>query len=275
MERIESYDQVREAITSVKNLTRGYITNFYPDKERINLWIAKKLLNIGYFKDSVYITRQNTGFINFFYITTDHGSLEKLLEKTGTDLLGELTVTDIIGFDPELTKIREIFHKNGQFDYTSLQRMSKTANTESFTFRDPRVREAEVTDATEILALLDTYFDPLAEQLPLLEEIVNLAEKKTVKIIKDNGEIIGFTIYELTGLTSYLRYWFVHPDHRDKNIGSVLLRAYFSESNSARRQLFWVIRSNENAIKRYVHYGYKTEQLLDCIMINKNIKYEG
>ncbi|MBA4320402.1 MAG: N-acetyltransferase, partial [Flavobacterium sp.] len=46
------------------------------------------------------------------------------------------------------------------------------------------------------------------------------------------------------------------------------------KGRNTKRQLFWVIKSNENAIKRYLHYGFKEEKMYNFVMINKNIRYE-
>ena len=70
----------------------------------------------------------------------------------------------------------------------------------------------------------------------------------------------------MNATTHYLRYWFTHPDFRDKKVGSRLLRRFFEEGRDTKRQLFWVIRSNENAIKRYRHYGFAEENMFDFVM---------
>ena len=89
-------------------------------------------------------------------------------------------------------------------------------------------------------------------------------------VYKEEGEIIGFVIFESSRSTHYLRYWFVHPKHRDKKIGSILLKTFFYEGRNTRRQLFWVITDNENAVKRYEHYGFKNEAMKDYVL-TKNI----
>ena len=73
---------------------------------------------------------------------------------------------------------------------------------------------------------------------------------------------------EMNATTLYLRYWFTHPDFRDRKVGSRLLRRFFEEGKDTKRQLFWVIRSNKNAIKRYRHYGFKEENMLDFVLRN-------
>ena len=53
------------------------------------------------------------------------------------------------------------------------------------------------------------------------------------------------------------------------------MNKYFNLSSNARRFIFWVISTNENAIKRYEHYGYSKENLYDYVFINKELKYNA
>ena len=133
---------------------------------------------------------------------------------------------------------------------------------------------ARLYHAESIFTLLNEYFDPIAEQLPDIDEIYEWIEEEHIIISETNGKIQGFIIYDLIGLTSYLRYWFVDPLYRNMKIGSSLLNKYFENSKNTKRQLFWVIQSNENAIMRYKHYGFKPENLIDVIMINREVSYE-
>ena len=38
-----------------------------------------------------------------------------------------------------------------------------------------------------------------------------------------------------------------------------------------KRQMHWVISTNDNAIKRYKHYGYIAESLYDYVLLNKKV----
>jgi GNAT superfamily N-acetyltransferase len=87
--------------------------------------------------------------------------------------------------------------------------------------------------------------------------------------------IAGFIIYQLVGVTLYLRYWFVSPLFRDRKFGSKLFNYFLLKGKDSKRQLFWVIQTNENAISRYKHYGFKEEKIYNFVLTNKNIKYEG
>ncbi len=134
---------------------------------------------------------------------------------------------------------------------------------------------AKRTNAVTILKYFNEYFDPVCEQIPLVEEINRWIDNGQMVIYSLDGiSIQGFLIFEKIGQTAFLRYWFVHPEYRDKKVGSALIQFFFKECISTKRQIFWVIRSNTNAIKRYEHYGFKPESMVDDIFINRNISYE-
>jgi ribosomal protein S18 acetylase RimI-like enzyme len=137
-----------------------------------------------------------------------------------------------------------------------------------------KICRATEEQAKEVHSLLNTYFDKRTEQIPYVEELQAIAENNQILLYIDNGRIAGFVVYEMSKMSLYLRYWFVHPNFRERGIGSELLKQFFYDGRDTKRQQLWVICSNENAIKRYVHYGFNEENLFDFVITNKNIKYE-
>ena len=114
--------------------------------------------------------------------------------------------------------------------------------------------------------LLHQFFNEKTEQIPFAEELEGYAKEGHILVCEESSNLAGFLIYEINATTIYLRYWFTLPDFRDKKVGSRLLRRFFEEGKNTKRQLFWVIRNNENAIKRYKHYGFAEENMYDFIM---------
>jgi ribosomal protein S18 acetylase RimI-like enzyme len=274
---LTSVDSILSIITRIKTLNKGNLTNFFLDIPKSDLWIKLNLILYEEIGETVFIFRNNQGFYNLFYITTDITTFKRDFEVFCRNNLIDIFVVDIVGRIQDIEEIKSIFTQAGFFKYTSLVRMSKiqTQNENSHSDKET-IFYSGANDQSRIFDLLQIYFDPYAEQLPLIDEIISWSKNKNILIYSDdNFTIQGFLIYELKGLTSYLRYWFVHPDYRDKKIGSALLRKFLAESSSSKRQLFWVIESNDNAIKRYEHYGFSKETLVDCIMINRNIYYGG
>jgi ribosomal protein S18 acetylase RimI-like enzyme len=274
---VYSIETILSIVKQVKDHKRGYLTNFFMDVARMERWIKLDLVVYEELGETAFICRKNQDFYNLFFITTDIPVLSRDIDLFFNKYSNELFVIDIIGKARDVLNIKTILVRNGFFQYTSLVRMSKV-NQENYpeeaNFK--YLSYADKPKGLEVHWLLQKYFDPYAEQLPLIEEIYIWTSKNGIIIYSDDNQTIqGFLIFELIGQTSYLRYWFVHPDHRGKKIGSTLLHSFFADGRDAKRQLFWVIESNDNAIKRYEHFGFKKEELFDYILINKNIVYEG
>ena len=131
---------------------------------------------------------------------------------------------------------------------------------------DSSVRFASEDDLPLISEQLHLFFDERTEQIPYYEELKEYTKQGHILACEENGDLAGFLIFELNATTIYLRYWFTHPDFRDKKVGSRLLRRFFEEGKDTKRQLFWVIRTNENALMRYRHYGFSEENMFDYVM---------
>jgi ribosomal protein S18 acetylase RimI-like enzyme len=274
MDEINSFLEVQNAIKSIKDYGNGFITNFYPEVDKVNSWIDNGHFHKKIIGETVFFLREEAEFSYLFYCSTSKVTLNHSLFQLNNILDGIHLVADIIGKDPEVQSIIQVFKKNNFYLYTTLKRMSRSVSVDETRKPFPGIKEAQMSHADIIFKLLHQYFDPIAEQLPSLKEISNWIRLNHLILIEEKGEILGFVIFDLIGVTSYLRYWFVHPQHRNRKIGSGLLNEYFNKSAGTKRQLFWVIQSNDNAINRYLHYGFQSEKLFDYIMTNKNIHYE-
>ena len=266
MDKITSYDQIQHFVNEIRRMRSGYLTNFYLDMARCEFLIGHKLLSSVSVGKSFFIFQEDHDFYHLFYLTTNP---EQLKEDLDSLLIGcdHILTVDLIGAGQNLGLLKRVFESNKFSPYNKLVRMSRLSEdsfeqegllTSSYALKE---------DAQSITDLLNLYFDPYCEQIPMLEEIENYILKKQVLIIEIEDIIAGFIIFELNGLTSYLRYWFVDQEYRDKKLGSSLLKRYFYESRDTKRQLFWVIETNENAVKRYKHFSFKEENMYDEILI--------
>ena len=130
------------------------------------------------------------------------------------------------------------------------------------------VIHASMADCRLVYSALQKDFDPICEQLPSLREIKDYAQREQLLLIKDGEKLCGFLIFELSGKTSwYLRYWYTSPEYRNQRIGAKLLQTALTIGKETKRQQLWVISDNDNAIKRYEHYGFKKESINDYVLI--------
>lgn len=274
MIKVENSQQLINVVNSIRGLKKGYITNFYFDVAKTELLVSHGLLYVDNYDEVTFILKKNNDCFNVYYCATKVDMLEAALRRFNEKYCGICLLFDIVGSSKQCTLIRSAFDSNGFFEYVSLVRMARITPNEDLNYcRDSCVGFATEQDAVIVHQLLLAHFDYRAEQLPMLDEIVTFAMKSQLLVYKQGAEVLGFVVFENTMSTLYLRYWFALPLYRDKKIGSALLREFFNQGVTTKRQLFWVIQSNDNAIKRYRHYGFEPEDMFDYVLVNKEIKY--
>ncbi len=273
MKLIKSYDEVMLGIKLIRDFKESYLTNFFPNKELLNLWIDKKILYIiDTLEGAVFFVKKNDEFNSLYFAAKSEDSLSNAIGALSFIVGKSCNVVDIIGKGNSLNSMVDIFTNNNFTEYTRFTRMYRLIDEKCISFDDSDIVNANEDDVNELKFLLDKYFDNKSEQIPFEEEILRWIKKGHVFVKRNQGnrEICGFVIFDIIGVTSYLRYWFVHPEHRDKKIGSKLLKKFFCLNSECKKQIFWVLNDNDNAIKRYLHYGFKNENMIDIILI-KNI----
>lgn len=233
-----------------------YVTNLYSLPE---LWINKGIVYYESFETSIFFFKKNPDFYNVYYCASDHIALKQGLIRLSKLYPKETFVFDVIGGNL-------IIKESGYDVHSTLIRMSRTNTKE---LNDSSIGLADHSDIEEIQRIFYRHFDKYSEHLPLDEDIKDWIDKKHLYIYTEYSQIVGFVIFDITGLRSCLRYWFVHPHFREKGIGSMLLRRFFCVAQNTKYQILWVISDNENAIKRYEHYGFKKENLTNYVYIRK------
>jgi GNAT superfamily N-acetyltransferase len=271
MNKIESYKQIQELFIRIRAYKEGFITNFFIGEERCNLLIDKNLLFLSEYEKCCLIFYKEEVFFHLYFLSVNNDRLSIALKDFFNKNFNITFVTDIIGSDTVVAEFSALLESCGFEKYTKLIRMNRlTEENPSDIVPDPRIEYATLEWMNQIKNILNEHFDTYSEQIPLLEEIEQWIKDKRIIGILDRKKIIGLVIFEIIGMTSHLRYWFVDPEHRNKKIGSALLRRFFYECRNTKRELFWVVTKNENAIVRYEHYGFKPEQLFDQVFIKQH-----
>lgn len=266
MHKVESFEQTQLFSKHVRSLRKGCVTNFYWDPQKHPYWIAEGSLTYEEFDEGFLMFHQSDTFSNLYYIATDYPTVVTMLQ---TLQIGEDLVVDVVLRGGDQIAI-EVFKGLGFEPYRSLYRMSHVGQMVQHDWmKDPSVVQGTKVDAAFVHQVLLTDFDPLAEQIPSLKEIEDFAERGELSVIKDGENLCGFLIAEITGVTWYLRYWYTSPDYRNLGIGAKLLRTSLINGIACKRQIFWVLSDNDNAIKRYEHYGFARENMNDYILIKK------
>lgn len=265
MQHIHSLEELQKNIADIRALEQGSLTNYYPDLVKHSLWIEKGDFYLERINNTLFLIKQSASFWNVFYYSTNIDALGVDLSVFQGLYPDKIMMYDLVGRERQCEPLKRLFETEGCTQSTSFVRMNRMTKPVDYV-PDGSVQYARVEDMTLISEQLHQYFNERTEQIPYDEELKDLINQKHVLVCKIDGVMTGFLIFELNSTTLYLRYWFTHPDFRDRKVGSKLLRRFFDEGKDTKRQLFWVIRTNENAIKRYKHYGFKEEDMFDFVM---------
>ena len=266
MDKIVSYDQIQEMVKQIRSMRNGFVTNFYWDDKKHPYWIKEGTLLYDAKPDSFLLIHTADGFANLYYIAN---SIDIALCHF-EEIKHEFDIVVDVVSKGKSNDIIDRFKRNGFEPYKSLFRMTHSGLmlVEEWSV-DKIVIPATKEDIGEIRNCLYKGFDPLAEQLPSYQELSDFIDHDEILVVKDHEAICGFIIFEIIGVTWYLRYWYTSSDYRNKGVGAKLLKASLIKGKETKRQILWVMSNNENAIKRYNHYGFERELMNDNILIKR------
>ena len=157
-----------------------------------------------------------------------------------------------------------VYRAHGFRDYMTLVRMVRMG-APALDGDDAEVATAD--DVPAIGSFLDGILDRYYDQIPEPGEVLDAVQAGNLLVVRRGGEVGGVLWSETTGLTTHLRYWYVHPQFVNQGIGARLIRTYFRRAAACRRFILWVIANNADSIARYEHYGFRRENLVDRIMM--------
>jgi acyl carrier protein/GNAT superfamily N-acetyltransferase len=265
MQIVPSYEALQKQVTEIRSLRLGFITNFFPDPIKHGLWISKGDCYTEHVNNTLFVIKVNPSFWNVFFCSVSKDALVSDLEAFLAKHAHKSISFDLVGRDSQCQPLVELFQEKGCRVLVSLVRMTRMTEPMAIS-RDDSVRHASENDLPLISRYLHHYFDERTEQIPYDEELLDHCRQNHVLVCNENGRIAGFLIFDSNASTLYLRYWFTHPDYRNQRVGSRLLRTFLDEGKDTKRQLLWVIRTNENALVRYRHYGFAEENMFDYVM---------
>lgn len=267
MSNIKSFQEILQLIADVRNQRKGFITNFFPDEFKVNIWLKHGQLQVLQQDDAVLFVIKSNGFSALYFAASSLASLQPLMDS----LPAGCYVLDYVSRGEDV-KMHEFMSTNGFKKHSALYRMSRITESNSDVYlSDPQLRNACVSDIPQIQLYFQEHFDKYVEQIPAIEDLKQWISLGHIIIYDVDGNVGGFLIYDSAPSSWYLRYWFVSPEYRERKVGSALIKEGMHRGKEAKRQMFWVIETNENAIKRYEHYGYKKENMTDTIYMRNDV----
>ena len=266
MRPLQTWAIVQGLVAQARN-ERLVVTNFFPDEERMSAWCRDDAFYEARCGDTQFFVRRQPTFSNVYFMSRSVDALGKDWKSFASENGNGRWIVDLIGPDRVRLPLEDVMASVGFSRLTTLQRMGRKTQ-EEVEVPSPDVERATLDDTGKIKELLDAFFIAEEEQIPSIEEIRKWIEEQNLYVMRGGAAnpIDGFVIFDLSPAMLYLRYWFVHPSARGKGVGGRLLKAMFVVGRTTKRQYFWVKTDNENAIKRYQHYGFQFEPMKDVVM---------
>lgn len=266
MVRIDSIEQIQTFSQSIRSLSKGFITNFYLNVEKHSIWIEAGEFFVYETPECIFFLHNNGTFYHLFFTATSTDSLCVALQKA--PFYDELLSIDILGAKENV--IKDALVNIGFYEYKSLYRMYHIGCMPQYEMEKmPDV--ATIKDLDEINFILNQVFDPLSEQIPTKGELALTISKEGILIFRAEGKIKGLVLFELSKQSLHWRFWWVEERYRDQHVGALLHHSLMNLAKGTKRQMHWVVSTNDNAIKRHEHYGYVAEPLYDYVLLNKKI----
>ena len=242
------------------------VTNIVPNETVYTKALREGKLSHTEIQGNHFLIEEKDGFYNLhFAVSSDCDVIATAREFA--QKLGKPLVTEHI--------VREGKDRSLGTPQATLKRMVH-AEELTATTSHKSVREGTYADIPKLLEIFNREFDPLTERLPDADELRRLIDGHGIFIADDievaaadGRETGGFIAFERAGRALHLRYWWVDAPIRGKGVGSRLMDSYIEASKGTTRQFLWVFADNENAIKRYRHYGFEFDGTADEIYITR------
>ncbi len=275
MLEVPSLFEFQSAFGEVKRTATEFATSFYASPRQVETWIQRKSLFMIQSEGAMLVLRRDRGLFHLSHVAANRMALVQALGALGRD--GASTyVSDLLGRPGDIEPWAEVYRAAGFSPYKSLVRMSGPVPLVLQEGAPEKVvRIASPMDARQLLKFMEGLLDPLAEQIPELEDLEEWARTGSVLVVDGPDGLQGITIFEVTGLTSVLRYWFVAGSQRNRGIGGRLLRTLFHHCRDCRKMSLWVISDNHDSIAKYEHYGFGRENIMDQILLRPGNNLEG
>lgn len=270
MSPVRSAGEVLDAIQKIKAGATAFCTNFFPVQSKLESWVAHNELTTEPRDGVTFFLRKDRDFAHLYFCAASPAAFGREVRQLSAQSPHQLA-TDIVGPEASLAELLSLAQQGGFRRYSRLIRLARVASavTSPSVPQAAGIDVAAEGDAPEILRLIEGSFDRFADQLPTLHEIEAAIAARQILIIKLEGEIAALLFFETQGLTSTIRYWLVAAQFHSRGFGSTLMRHYFLSQPAVRRFILWVTATNENAIRKYQHYGYAPDGLVDHVLLSE------
>jgi len=268
MSPVETVGEVFDAVQRAKAGATDFRTNFFPSPPRLQGWIDHNELFYELHDRATFFFKKDHDFWHLYFCAADLPGLQQAMRSVPA-LKTEPVVADLVGLDVALGELSASLGAAGFRHYARLQRMSRAGQgDDARRTTDDSAVFAGKDDSRTVLELIENLFDRFGEQLPMPYEIESAVDNRQVLAVKRDAAMAGILFFETHGLASAVRFWAVAEKFRSSGVGSALMHRYLQVHSDVRRFTLWVNAGNQDAIRKYEHYRYASDGLVDRVLVN-------
>lgn len=268
MERVENSSQYRAMVADIKSAATRFTSNCFSEPQLIEKWALDGRLSIVKAPGAILLLRTGFRVLHLYHAAADIDALRQALIHLDSIGVTDPLSADLVGFQPAIEELKQTYVAGGFGPYRCLLRMTHQGLMRQFAApTQPLVKDASPRLTGLVHEFLLGLLDPFSEQIPSVDDLNQAAERGQILTVNEGQSVAGILIFDRVGQSTTLRYWFVSPNARGKGIGSALMRTFLHRVADSRRIVLWVFSDNDNAIAKYMTYGFKSDGLRDWIMV--------
>lgn len=251
LKKAETLAEVKATFEGIEENGDEWFSNLLARDDELTRWVEKGQVSVAARPTTALLLRQRYGCQRCYFTNVKRETLAEDLKICLADVQ-EKIITTVMERNGENEPIKEAI-KNAGFSHYDLLKYAMKFNkpqppsSQGIDFAQP-------SDAANIDAIIKENFNPLLDQNPDLDEIIDATEQKRVLVARwpENKKTVAFISFERKGKTLWARYMATMKAYRKYSpYGALLYYQLLAFHADAQRIVGWI--RHDNTISREMH----------------------
>lgn len=238
--------------------TKESITNLMATFPMLKMWVeAGAAITFGQ-QSAIVLQEDNEDILRLFFFAANADAMHEvfaLLPQTQRDV-----VCEVVGRDDCTKNVVEALTAAGGIPYAKFQRMLLKPIVRETTLDLGQVEAARLEDAGELLEITHDAFDRLTAHMHSFEELCRMISAGEVLLIRKDGRIAGFSIFDSKhGRVMLLDHVVTRPEYRGQKIARRILMKKLKDTPRAESCVLWINTKCHGPIAYHESNGFKAD----------------
>lgn len=226
-------------------------------------------------KAAVVLIPDTESIVRLFYYAADKQALQEVHDQV-SQLCVQNIVCDVLGREGKADiQVKELCDA-GFISYARFQRMMCNCLKYDDSLDYSIVELAKQDDAQEILEITRQEFDPITAHMHSIEALQTSIMNKELLLVRMNGEIAGFTLFDSIGKrVALLDHVIVRPEYRKMKIAKTILAYKWKYMNDSQHYILWINTKCYGPIQYHEKNGFQKDGMYDDILLPQGLHFGG